>query len=173
MAKKYGKGEGPKGLDAIEGIFSGLSEIIAKLGELAQTGEKLEKTGSFDSPGKGKDLKGVYGFSIKVGAGGEGMKVEPFGNIRKDRKTGESVVQEVHEPITDIFEEEDHLLIVAEMPGIDTRDIHLDIQDDILTIRAESEDKRYMKEILLPADIDKDGISISSKNGIVKITAKK
>ncbi|MHC1725788.1 MAG: hypothetical protein AB9866_07260 [Syntrophobacteraceae bacterium] len=47
-------------------------------------------------------MKGVYGFSVNVGLGGEAPKVEPFGNLREDKRTGRSVVQEVREPITDV-----------------------------------------------------------------------
>ena len=60
------------------GILKGLGDLVEKLGELAEKGETLSRTGEF---GTGKGLKGVYGFSVKVVPGGEGLKVEPFGNI--------------------------------------------------------------------------------------------
>ena len=73
-----------------------------------------------------RDVKGVYGFSVKVGLGDKGdkeVKVEPFGNVRRDDKTGETVVQEIREPVVDVFEEKDHTLVVAEMPGVSTKDV--------------------------------------------------
>ena len=100
-----------------------------------------------------RDLKGVYGFSVKVGLGDKGdkeVKVEPFGNVRRDEKSGETVVQEIREPVVDVFEEKDHTLVVAEMPGVSTKDVKLTVKDDLLTIYAEKRDKKYRKEILLP-----------------------
>ena len=165
-----------KGFGAITGILGGLTELVERLGELAQKGEELTRGGAInlgEGLAKGKDLKAVYGFSFKTGIGGEGVKVEPFGNVRKDEDTGESVVQEIHEPITDIFEEEDHVLIVAEMPGVDAEDIELDLHGDVLTLYAEGEERKYRKEVLLPGEFSREKISVSCKNGIVKITCKK
>ncbi len=117
MSKKKEKKGG------FEGILGGLTDLVEKLGELAEKGDRLSSTGQFQ--GKGKDIKGVYGFSVKVGLGGEGTKVEPFGNIRKDEATGASVVHEGREPMVDVFEEKDYTIVVAEMPGISAGDVRI------------------------------------------------
>jgi HSP20 family protein len=175
MAKKEDKEDvGRKVGGALGGIFSGLTELVEKLSELAEKGEELSKSGKLEFDSKvGKELKGVYGFSIKTGIGGQGVKVEPFGNIKEDKKTGRSVVQEVREPIIDIFEEDDYALVVAEMPGVDVEDIDLTVNDDVLTITAESEDKKYQKEVLLPDVFPREKMSITCKNGIVRIKCEK
>ncbi len=159
-----------KGLGAIGGIFAGLTEVIDKLGQLAEKGEELSKTGNFQlKSGQGKETKAVYGFSMKTGIGGSGVKVEPFGNIRKDRATGEAIVQEIHEPLVDIFEEDDHVLVLAEMPGVDAEDVKVNMEDDILVIAAVGEDRKYRKEVLLPRNFQRDKITVSARNGIVRI----
>lgn len=159
-----------KGLGAIGGIFAGLTEVIEKLGQLAEKGEELSKTGNFQRKGsQGKETKAVYGFSMKTGIGGSGVKVEPFGNIRKDRATGEAVVQEIHEPLVDIFEEDDHVLVLAEMPGVDAKDVQITLEEDILTLSATGEDRKYRKEVLLPGSYDRDKLMVSCTNGIVRI----
>jgi len=73
--------------------------------------------------GAGKELKGIYGFTIKTGLGDDRPLVEPFGNIRQDKESGHTVVQEVREPVVDVFEEDDHVLVVAEMPGVAKEDV--------------------------------------------------
>ena len=164
--------------EAFDGILGGLSEIVSRLGEIAEGGEAIKREGQFTveppRPG-GRVVKGVYGVSIKTGVGGAGPKVDPFGNIRRDKVTGQAVVEEVREPIVDVFDEDGHVLIVAEMPGVAAGDIHLDVRDDILTITAQNGDKKYRKEILLPAPIDakKESVSLSCKNGIVEIKCPK
>ena len=151
------------------GILKGVTDLVGKLGELADKGEELSKSGTIDFGGKEKDMKGVYGFSVKVGLGGDGVKVEPFGNIRKDEVSGEPAVQEISEPVVDLFEEKDHILIVAEMPGISTADVQLDVEDDLLILYAEKGEKKYRKEILLPKSYSREKMQITANNGIVEI----
>ena len=136
---------------------------------LPKKGEQLSRSGEIPLSGKDKDLKGIFGFSVKMGLGGEGVKVEPFGNVSKDRSTGRSVVDEIREPLVDVFEEKDHVLVVAEMPGIEAGDIQTDLRDDILVFTAQRGDKKYRKEVLLPGEFHKSGVSVSCTNGIVEI----
>jgi HSP20 family protein len=159
-----------KGLGDIGGIFAGLTQFLEKLGELAEKGEGLSREGNIQMKGaQGKGLNAVYGFSVKTGIGGKGVKVEPFGNVRKDRATGESVVQEIHEPLVDIFDEDDHVLVLAEMPGVDAKDVHITLEADILTLSATGEDRKYRKEVLLPGNFQADKMTVSTRNGIVRI----
>jgi HSP20 family protein len=153
------------------GILKGLGDLVEKLGDLAETGQELSKTGEIHGPGK--QLRGIYGFTVKVGLGDEGPHVEPFGNIRRDIKSGRTEVQEVREPMVDIFEEDDHLLVLAELPGIGREDLRIDLKDDVLTISAERGDKKYRKEVLLPRSVSKERMQVSCNNGIVEIKCPK
>ena len=158
------RGESSSGLG---GVFSGLSELMEKLNKLAESGEELRHTGEIGGTGKG--TKGIYGFTVKVGLGDQGPRVEPFGNIRHDKKTGEAVVQEIREPVVDLFEEKDCLLIVAEMPGIGVKDVQLEVKDDVLTISAAKGEKKYRKEVLLPGSYPREKMRITCNNGVLEI----
>ena len=149
------------------GIFSGLANLVEKLNDLAQTGEELRHTGEIQGAGKG--VKGIYGFTVKVGLGGETPRVEAFGNIRKDKKTGRAVVQEIREPVVDLFEEKDHLLIVAELPGVSTGDVRIEVKDDVLIIAATKGEKKYRKEVLLPGSYQREKMRLSCNNGVLEI----
>jgi HSP20 family protein len=152
------------------GILKGLGDLIEKLGNLAENGENLSQTGEIN----GKDMKGIYGFTVKVGLGDDKQpRVEPFGNIRRDRESGRTVVQEVREPSVDIFEEDDHVLVVAEMPGIAVADVQIIVEEDLLTIVAEHGDKKYRKEVLLPASSSREKTQVSCNNGVVEIKCAK
>ena len=148
------------------GILSGLGDLVEKLGELAKTGEELRRSGQFQSP---SGMKGVYGVTIRPGLGAEEPRIESFGNIRKDEKTGRATVQEIGEPVVDVFDEKDHVLIVAEMPGISAEDVQFEVKDDLLTISAAKGEKKYRKEVLLPASFKKEKISLSCNNGVLEI----
>ena len=156
--------------NGVEGILGGLGNLLEKLTELADKGEELKRSGQFDvKTGGDRDMKGVFGFSVKVGLGDDQPRVEPFGNIRRDEETGESVVREVAEPMVDVFEEADHLQVVAEMPGIGKKDVQLDLKDDVLTIHAEHGGKKYHKEVLLPRTCEAEGMAYTCRNGILEI----
>lgn len=158
------------GLDvALGGILKGLGGLVEKLGELAEAGGELSKSGEIHGLGPDRAAKGVYGFTVKVGLGGEGVKVEPFGNIRRDEESGRPVVQEVTEPAADVFEESDHTLVVAEMPGIGAEDVRLEVTDDLLTITAERGKKKYRKEVLLPGSFPREKMRVSCTNGVLEI----
>jgi len=172
MIKKHNEKAPEGGFElGMGGMLKGFGDLIDKLGELAKTGEQMSRTGEIH--GAGKEVKGIYGVTVKVGLGDGRPTVEPFGNIRQDRESGHTVVQEVREPVVDVFEEEDHVLVVAEMPGVSKEDVHITVEDDLLTFTAERGDKKYRKEVLLPASCAKAKIEVACNNGVVEIKCKK
>jgi HSP20 family protein len=168
MFKKRDEKKSEGGFESgLGGILKGLGDLVEKLGELSESGGEISRSGEIH--GAGKELKGIYGFTIKSGLGGDRPRIEPFGNIRKDRESGRSVVQEVREPVVDLFEEEDHVLIVAEMPGISVEDVQIAVEDDLLTITAAHGDKKYRKEVLLPASYAREKMQVTCNQGVVEI----
>lgn len=153
----------------IGGFLGGLTNLIEKLGDLAEKGKTLQETKEF---GGEEGIKGVYGFTIRSGIGGDrngGVKVEPFGNVRKDAKTGKATVQEVIEPLVDVFDETDHVLVVAELPGVNPSDVHIELKDDILVVSAKRGAKNYYKEVLLPDGLSDANMIQECRNGILEI----
>jgi HSP20 family protein len=168
MFKKRDEKKSESGFESgLGGILKGLGDLVEKLGDLSESGGELSRTGEIH--GAGKELKGIYGFTIKSGIGGDGPRIEPFGNIRKDRESGRSVVQEVREPVVDVFEEVDHVSIVAEMPGISVEDVQIAVEEDLLTITAKHGEKQYRKEVLLPASYSREKMQITCNQGVVEI----
>ena len=151
------------------GILKGLGGLVETLGELADTGGELSQTGQVGGRGQTRELKGVYGFTVKVGLGDQELKVQPFGNIRRDEEQGRAVVHEVTEPAVDLFDEADHLLLVAETPGISAADVHLAIKNDVLIITAERGNRKYRKEVLLPRSVPLENMQVSCTNGVLEI----
>jgi HSP20 family protein len=161
-------GSGPN----IGGFLGGLSDLVHKLADLAEKGKEFKASGEIPNQQGDKEINAVYGFNVKFGLGKEGedrIKVEPFGNVVKDKDSGRTVVHEVREPLVDVFEEDDHILVVAETPGIGPKDVKIDIKDDVLTISASKGDKKYHKELLLPRACDKSKMTLSCNNGMLEI----
>jgi len=177
MTKERKKKEG-KGLDidlgvvkiSLGGIFKGIENIIDLADKLKEAGGEIKKEGEFDLSHLKKGMKGVFGVSIKTAAGGVPV-VEPFGNIRKT-SAGPSVEEE-REPITDLFDEKEEIIIIAELPGVGEEDIKLDLNGDILEISAQRGERKFHKEILIPAEVKAETMRSSYKTGILEVRIKK
>lgn len=150
---------------------SGLGTMIKRLGglfnvlsDLAENAEQLQKSGEIKDDEKG--LRAVYGFSVRMGGGGK-PSIQPFGNVREGRQG--AVVEETREPLVDVFDESDHVLLVAELPGVNAGDVRYELKDDILTLAASRGDRKYRKEVLLPFAVTEEGATPSFQNGIFEL----
>jgi len=147
------------------GLFKGIGNLIDLVSKLSE--EEVEKTGEIKGLPKG--VRGVYGFSVRTLAGKP--VIETFGNIRETARG--PVVEEIREPIVDIFDEKDHILVVAELPGVSEDKIKIEVAGDILNLAASNRDRKYAKEILLPTKVKAGPVKTSYKNGILEVTLKK
>lgn len=88
-------------------------------------------------------------------------------------------------PAVDMFEKDDHMVIKAELPGMDRKDISLDFKDGVLTLsgvrkheneikeenfyRREMSYGKFVRSFSLPADSDADNIRAEFQNGLLTI----
>ncbi len=153
------------------GFLGKFGSVMEKLVDLAEAGQTLSKTGELKGLDPEGKLRGVYGFSVKTALGDQGereVKIEPFGNIHRD-SSGDAVVEDVREPLVDVYEEDDHVLVLAEIPGVSKKDVQLELSGDRLTIRAQRGEKRYCKEVTLPQSFTEPNMRWECTNGILKI----
>lgn len=150
------------------GLFQGIGSVIDLVSKMAEEGKGEVSEGGFTSP-SGK-TKAVWGYSIKTAVGGK-PTVEPFGNV-KETTAGPQVVEE-REPIVDVFNEKDHLLVIAELPGVSEENITTEVKGDVLIIKTAEGDRKYSKEVLLSGKVDPGSLTTSYKNGILEIKIKK
>jgi len=148
------------------GLFKGIGGLFDLVSKMTEEG-KEEYTRTGEIKGLGDKAKGIYGFSVRMGIGGQ-PTVEQFGNIKKTEK-GSVEVAEVREPIVDVFDEGDYLMVIAELPGVDESDIHLEIKGDILSLKAEGKDRKYNKEVLLPSEVEAESMETQYKSGVTEI----
>jgi HSP20 family protein len=97
--------------------------------------------------------------------------IESFGNIRETVKG--PVVEEVREPMVDVFDEKDRILVIAELPGVSESEIKIEVTGDILNLTASDKDRKYAKEVLLPGKVKPNSEKTTYKNGILEITLEK
>lgn len=148
-------------------LFKGIGNFIELLSDMAEEGKtEVSETREFRGKGNLKDLRGVYGFSVKIGLGGV-PQVETFGNIKQTQQG--PVVEEVREPMVDLFEEGKGFHIVVELPGVEEEEIEVEVAGDMVNLNAEGQVRKYQKEILLPAPADAASLKQSFRNGVLEI----
>lgn len=92
-------------------------------------------------------------------------------------------------PPIDLSETADKIIIKAEIPGIDPKEIDISIQGDTLTIKGEKKEEKeekgknyyrmerrygsFSRSIDLPASVDTNKVSAEYKNGILEINLQK
>jgi len=155
---------------SIGGLFKGIEKLVDLASQVKEAGGEIKKEGEIDLSHLKEGMKGVFGFSVKTATGGKPV-VESFGNIKRTPKG--PAVEEEREPLTDVFDEKEEIRVYAEMPGVNEEDVKIDLKGDILDISAQSGDRKYHKEILLPAKVNPDTRTSSYKNGMLEVKMKK
>ncbi|TFG33821.1 Hsp20/alpha crystallin family protein [Candidatus Thorarchaeota archaeon] len=107
----------------------------------------------------------MSGFSLKLGPGGKPI-VQRFGNTPGS-------TEHTLEPLVDIVEEEDEIIVVAEVPGVERDEIKVRIKGKTLTIHADNPDRPYHKVIELPSRVKKDEAKSAIRNGVLEVRLKK
>jgi HSP20 family protein len=175
MVKKSANPSGStkEGLEVeLSGLFGTLGNAVNLLGKLTEAGVKhLQHQDEFTLKGLGDGARGVYGFSIRTGRGGQGAdRIERFGNIHAT--TEGVVVDDVHEPLVDVFDEGSEIVVTVELPGARENEIKVEQRDALLAIESQGE-RRYAKEVLLPGAIDGNSLQKKYNNGVLEIRARK
>jgi len=92
-------------------------------------------------------------------------------------------------PSLDVAETKNDVVVKAEVPGMDPKDIDISLSNGVLTIKGEKKKEREEKEedyhliersygafhrsIQLPKEVQSDKIEVSYKNGVLKVTLPK
>jgi len=141
-------------LDRLEGMTD---EIMRKAFETASERSKVRRPY-------------VYGFSMSVGPDGKPV-IREFGNVQPGRRGPK--IREEREPLVDVIEEDKAVVIVAELPGVEKDDISLHTTEDHLTVSVNTPNRKYHKELTLPARVDPKSAHASYKNGVLEVRLKK
>jgi HSP20 family protein len=124
------------------------------------------------------------------------MRYEPLGLLDQMRKEmeramytrtaeGSSVATSDWVPAVDIKEEKDSFLIVADIPGVDPKDIEVHMENGMLTIKGEKESEKkeqregykrversfgsFYRRFSLPDSADAEKISAKSNHGVLEV----
>jgi HSP20 family protein len=92
-------------------------------------------------------------------------------------------------PSLDVAETRNDIVVMAEIPGMDPKDIDISLSDGVLTIRGEKKQEKeekgenyhlversygsFIRSIQLPMKVQSGKINASYKNGVLKVTLPK
>ena len=88
-------------------------------------------------------------------------------------------------PAIDMMERKDEIVVRADLPGLQERDIEVRVQDGMLTLRGERKDEReekdenyyycersagkFFRTLALPAGVDAEHVKATFKNGVLEV----
>jgi HSP20 family protein len=154
---------------SLGGLSNGMGSLVDLLAKMeAEGAEEYSRSGEVKRL-RGK-VKGVYGFSIQMGLGRKPV-IQRFGNIQET--VSGPAIAETGEPLVDVLEEERQVVVIAEMPGVEARDIQVRLEGDILELSVATGQRRYAKEVLLPTPGEPGGLKSSYRNGILEVRVRK
>lgn len=109
----------------------------------------------------------VYGFSMRMGPEGK-PKIEEFGNI-PGMVSGKIETLGEREPLADIIEGDKEISVVVELPGVEKKDINLNIDLNSLEVDVDTRDRKYHKKLYLPCEVRPEKAKATFKNGILEV----
>jgi HSP20 family protein len=105
--------------------------------------------------------------------------------------TREGAANQEHawQPAVDIREEENCYLITADVPGVNSKDIDVTLEDGVLSIKGERNTEKevseagyrrrerthgaFLRQFTLPDTVDTNSISATARDGILEVTIPK
>jgi len=112
-----------------------------------------------------------------------------FEDANRNWKSDEPASTTTWSPAVDIFETESEIVVKAEVPGMDRKDITLNLENNVLTLRGE---RRFLKEtkeenyhriersyggfsraFSIPVTVDEEKIRADYQDGVLKIVLPK
>lgn len=109
--------------------------------------------------------------------------------ILRTRTTQEGFTSGTWTPAVDVYETNTNIVLKAELPGIEQKDIMLEVKDNILVIKGERRFERDVKEenyyqversygtfqrtFPLPSNVDQDNVKAKFKEGVLEVVIPK
>ena len=146
--------------DEFDRIFEQMSSSFMHLDNVF---EMLKNAGNISGPV-------FYGYTMTTGPDGKPV-VEEYGNVQPDMLPTENK----REPLIDtlVDEKEKTLKIIAEMPGVEKKDVNVVVgADKVIHIDAERGEKNYHVKVPIKHKVDAESPKATYKNGILELTFK-
>jgi HSP20 family protein len=107
-----------------------------------------------------------YGYTMTIGPDGKPV-VKEYGNV----KPALLPTSDVREPFVDVLvdDKEKVLKLVAEMPGVEKKDIKIVVEGRTVNLDAEHGEKKYSAKVPVKQKVDEDSVKATYANGILEV----
>src|ERR1043165_6285137 len=101
----------------------------------------------------------------------------------------ESFARGAWNPSVDIYENKDHIVLEAELPGMNREDFELSVEKNVITLRGQREFEKkddsdnyhrversygsFTRSFTLPQTVSADGATAEYNNGVLRVTLQK
>ena len=145
--------------EEFDNLFNRMSRSFVNLDDLFA---EVKSTGNVSGPF-------YYGCTMTVGPDGKPVVTE-CGNVNP----GLLPTSDAREPLVDtiVDEKEKVVKLVAEMPGVEKKDVKIVVDGKLVNIDVEHGEKKYHAKVPIKHKVDEDSVKASYKNGILEITFK-
>ncbi|MBU1053243.1 MAG: Hsp20/alpha crystallin family protein [Proteobacteria bacterium] len=108
-----------------------------------------------------------------------------FDDVVRSKDVEDDINLYTWKPVVDIYDDEDSLVITAELPGVNKEEVSVEIKDNIVSIKGErvkdkeiNKENYYRKEssygsfyraFALPSAVNSDKIKATFKDGMLKV----
>ena len=110
-----------------------------------------------------------YGYTMTIGPDGKPV-IKEYGNV----KPALLPTSDVREPFVDVLvdDKEKVLKLVAEMPGVEKKDIKIVVEGRTVNLDAEHGEKKYSAKVPIRQKVDEDSVKATYANGILEVQFK-
>lgn len=110
----------------------------------------------------------IQGYKITTNPDGK-TKITKFGNQTPKKLALNFQKADEIKPLLDIIQTEKEIMVVIELPGVDKKNININVSNKELSISAKKPNTLFSKKIDLPIRINKNKSSALYKNGVLTI----
>ena len=110
-----------------------------------------------------------YGYTMTIGPDGKPV-VKEYGNV----KPALLPTSDIREPFVDVLvdDKEKVLKLVAEMPGVEKKDIKIIVEGHTVNLDAEHGEKKYHAKVPIKQKVEEDSVKATYANGILEVRFK-
>lgn len=114
---------------------------------------------------------------------------QPFGPLSRIGGLDQSLTASTFVPAVDIYEDDHNIVLTAEVPGVEEKDLDINLENGVLTAsgerKMENEEKqdnfhriersygRFTRSFTLPPTVDENNVKAEFNNGVLKVTLPK
>lgn len=145
-------------------LFDGLHDLADALHSVADEARSFEHTVSLG------DADSMMRVEVRTDIGGASHTSEQTATTARAAAAEAHEGRPVRRPVVDVYEEDEQVRVVAEMPGVTDQVLDWGVEGRALSLEGPTERVRYARVVELPALVEEQAATATVEAGIVTLT---